>query len=56
MNNYNDMLNLNIYGLTALTHLFLGKMVERGNGGIINISSLASFQSIPYFSIYAACS
>ena len=54
MENYEDMMNVNIYSLTKLTHLFLSDMVKNKNGGIINISSLASFQSIPYFSIYAA--
>tara|TARA_Y100001960_G_C14691827_1_gene836775 strand:+ start:479 stop:1267 length:789 start_codon:yes stop_codon:yes gene_type:complete len=54
MNNYKEMMNVNIYSLTALTHLFLNDMVKNKTGGIINISSLASFQSIPYFSIYAA--
>ena len=29
-------------------------MVNNNKGGIINISSLASFQPIPFFSIYAA--
>ena len=29
-------------------------MVKRENGGIINVSSLASYQPMPYFSIYAA--
>ena len=29
-------------------------MVKRRNGGIINVSSLASYQPMPYFSIYAA--
>ena len=54
MENYEEMMNVNIYSLTALTHLFLKDMVQRKNGGVINISSLASFQAIPYFSIYAA--
>ena len=54
MENYKDMINLNIFSLTHLTHLFLKDMVENKSGGIINISSLASFQPIPYFSIYAA--
>tara|TARA_Y100000590_G_scaffold353036_1_gene405810 strand:- start:354 stop:1142 length:789 start_codon:yes stop_codon:yes gene_type:complete len=54
MKNYEEMMNVNIYSLVALTHLFLNDMVERKDGGIINISSLASFQSIPYFSMYAA--
>ena len=54
MKNYEEMMNVNMYSLVALTHLFLNDMVERKDGGIINISSLASFQSIPYFSMYAA--
>ena len=52
--NYEEMLNLNIYSLTALTHLFLKDMVVRNSGGIINVSSLASFQPIPFFAVYAA--
>ena len=52
--NYDEMLNLNIYSLTRLTHLFLNDMVSRKSGGIINISSLASFQPMPYFAVYAA--
>jgi len=52
--NYNEMLNVNIFSLTSLTHLFLKDMAKRENGGIINISSLASYQPMPYFGIYAA--
>ena len=54
MENYDEMINLNVCSLTHLTHLFLKDMVNNKKGGIINISSLASFQPIPYFSIYAA--
>ena len=54
MKNYEEMLNVNVFSLTKLTHLFLKDMVSNKKGGIINISSLASFQPIPYFSIYAA--
>ena len=54
IDNYKDMLNVNVYSLMELSHLFLKDMVEQKSGGIINISSLASFQPIPYFSIYAA--
>ena len=54
MENYSGMIDLNIYSLVNLTHLFLGDMVENKNGGIINVSSLASFQPMPYFSVYAA--
>jgi len=52
--NYEEMLNVNILSLTKLTSLFLNDMVDNKKGGIINISSLASFQPIPYFSVYAA--
>ena len=45
--NYREMLDVNIYSLTSLTHLFLKDMVVRGNGGIMNISSLASYQPMP---------
>ena len=54
MENYDEMINLNIVSLVHLTHLFLKDMIKNKQGGIINISSLASFQPIPYFSIYAA--
>jgi len=49
-----EMLRLNIVTLTELTHLLLPAMVERRAGGIINVSSTASFQPIPYTSVYAA--
>ena len=43
IDNYKDMLNVNVYSLMELSHLFLKDMVERKSGGIINISSLVSF-------------
>lgn len=49
-----EMIQLNITALTALTHLFLNPMQERREGGIINVSSIAGFQPLPYMSIYAA--
>jgi uncharacterized protein len=49
-----EMLRLNIMTLTELAHLLLPAMIERRGGGIINISSTASFQPIPYISVYAA--
>ena len=52
--NYTEMINLNICSLVELTHFFMRDMIENNSGGIINISSLASFQPMPYFSIYAA--
>ncbi len=40
--------------LVALTHRYLQGMRERKSGKIINVSSAASFQPIPYMSTYAA--
>jgi short-subunit dehydrogenase len=49
-----EMIHLNIVTLTELTRLLVPAMVERRSGGIINVSSTASFQPVPYTSVYAA--
>ncbi len=49
-----EMIRLNIGTLTELTYLLLPAMVERRRGGVINISSTASFQPVPYTAVYAA--
>ncbi len=51
---YTNMIHLNIRALIELTHLFLPMMAKRNRGFIINVSSTASFQPIPYTSVYAA--
>lgn len=48
------MIDLNISALVALTHRYLPKMRERKKGVIINVSSTASFQPVPYMATYAA--
>lgn len=48
------MITLNVMSLVALTHRYLEKMRERKEGVIINVSSTASFQPIPFFATYAA--
>jgi uncharacterized protein len=45
---------VNVHSLVAFTHLFGAKMVARGSGGIINISSEGAFQPVPYNATYAA--
>ncbi|WP_053717286.1 SDR family NAD(P)-dependent oxidoreductase [Saccharothrix sp. NRRL B-16348] len=45
---------LNVSGLLALTHAIGGELVARGSGGIINVSSTAAFQPLPYQASYAA--
>ncbi|MDI1241434.1 MAG: SDR family oxidoreductase [bacterium] len=49
-----DMIRLNIGALVGLTHRYLGPMRERRRGTIINISSGAGFQPIPFMATYAA--
>jgi short-subunit dehydrogenase len=49
-----EMVNLNIMALVALTHRYLEKMRQRKSGVIINVSSTASFQAIPFMATYAA--
>lgn len=48
------MVQLNILALVDLTHQFLPEMRQRRSGSIINMSSTAAFQPMPYFSVYAA--
>jgi len=49
-----EMVNLNISVLVALTHRYIQKMRERKSGVIINVSSTASFQPVPFMAAYAA--
>ncbi len=49
-----QLIRLNISALTELTYRFLPGMLERGHGGIINVSSVAAFQPVAYMSVYAA--
>jgi short-subunit dehydrogenase len=49
-----EMIRLNIGALVGLTHRYLGPMRERRKGTIINISSGAGFQPIPFMATYAA--
>ncbi|MEP6902021.1 MAG: SDR family oxidoreductase [Actinomycetota bacterium] len=49
-----QMIDLNISALVALTHRYLQKMRARKSGVIINVSSAASFQPIPFMATYAA--
>ncbi len=48
------MIDLNIRALVGLTHRYLKQMRERRSGTIINVSSAAGFQPIPFMATYAA--
>jgi short-subunit dehydrogenase len=49
-----EQVRLNCEAIVTLTHAFLPAMVERGQGGIINVASTAGMQPLPYESVYAA--
>ena len=49
-----DMITLNVSALVSLTHLYLRDMRKRRSGTIINVSSAAGFQPIPFMAVYAA--
>jgi uncharacterized protein len=49
-----QMIQLNITAVVDLTYQFLPAMQARGQGGIINVASIAAFQPMPYVAIYAA--
>lgn len=49
-----EMLRLNNQAIVELTYSLLPTMLERQQRGIINISSTAGFQPIPFASVYSA--
>ena len=51
---YLNMIQLNVSVLIDLTYKALQGMKQRRSGSILNISSTAAFQPIPYFAVYAA--
>lgn len=49
-----ELIRLNISALTELTYRHLPGMMDRGHGGIINVSSVAAFQPVAFMGPYAA--
>lgn len=49
-----QMINLNITTLTHFTKLYLQDMVKRRSGKIMNVASIAAFQSGPTMAVYCA--
>jgi uncharacterized protein len=49
-----EMIGLNVMVLVALTHRYLQGMRKRKRGTIINVSSTAGFQPVPFMATYAA--
>ena len=48
------MVELNVTTVVRLSHVAAWQMAERGRGGILNVSSLSSFQPLPSMATYAA--
>src|SRR6266571_2866272 len=49
-----EMINLQNATVVALTHRLLPAMIENRSGGIVNVSSMAGFQPVPFAAIYSA--
>jgi short-subunit dehydrogenase len=49
-----DMVRLNVEALQHLTGAWLGAMVERGAGAILNVGSTSAYQPLPGMASYAA--
>lgn len=54
LHNQLDMLRLNTQALTELSGSLLPGMIARGEGGILNIASMAAFSPVPFMAVYAA--
>ncbi len=48
------LIQVNLVALTHLTMLFVGEMVERGRGRILNVASTGAFSPTPLNAIYCA--
>lgn len=49
-----DEIELNVSALVRLTRAALPEMIQRGHGAVINVSSMAAFQPMPFNATYAA--
>ena len=51
---HQELIALNVAGLTAMLAQFLPGMRERGWGRVLNVASIAAFQPVPTLATYAA--
>ena len=51
---HQQIIDLNISGLTAMLSAFVPHMVKRGAGRVLNVASIAAFQPVPALASYAA--
>lgn len=51
---HQQLIDLNVAGLTAMLAHFLPPMVARGQGRVLNVASISAFQPVPSLATYAA--
>lgn len=51
---YRTMNEVNMTSLTELCQAFMPGMAARGQGGVLNVASMAGAMAMPYFAVYAA--
>lgn len=51
---YEEMIRVNIQAVTALCHTFRRDLASHPCSAIVNVSSPAAFQPVPYMAVYAA--
>ncbi len=51
---HQELIDLNVSGLTAMLSQFVPGMRERGWGRVLNVASIAAFQPVPLLATYAA--
>ena len=51
---HEQIIDLNVAGLTAMLSAFVPAMVRRGRGRVLNVASIAAFVPVPSLAVYAA--
>ena len=51
---HQELIELNVAGVTAMLAQFLPPMCARGRGRVLNVASIAAFQPVPMLATYAA--
>jgi uncharacterized protein len=51
---HQQLIDVNVAGLTAMLAHFVPPMVARGQGRVLNVASIAAFQPVPSLATYAA--
>ena len=54
LQSYSNMIGLNVTAVVLLTRLFVPDMKNYPNGKIMNVGSMASFNPVPFKSVYSA--